>query len=102
MKDVELDPAFLKIASSYEVRGKNTVFDDKHLKFGPYRTESISRGGVAKRSSAILLRKKKISQEVGLSMVDDSGLRSKSQAEGVVSENVPLYQTGGCATNGGI
>jgi len=86
IKDVELPSEFLQSASEYGVRGKNSVFDDKQLNYGPYTTETINRGGVGKESIQVFLRDKKISQEMSFTMVDDSGLRSSAQAVGVVAK----------------
>lgn len=86
IKDVELPSSFLDTASAYEVSGKNSVFDDKQLNFGPYRTLAINRGNAVRESSKILLRKTKISEVVDFTMIDETGLRSNARAEGVVSE----------------
>ncbi len=86
IKDVELPSTFLDTATAYEIRGKNSVFDDKQLNFGPYRTLAIDRGSAVKESSKIVLRKTKISEIIDFTMVDETGLRSNARAEGVISE----------------
>jgi hypothetical protein len=86
IKDVELPPEFLTTASAYNVKGKNSVFDDRQLNFGPYTTVAINRGGISRNSSQVLLRKTRISQAVDFSMINSKGMRANARAEGVVSE----------------
>lgn len=86
IKDVQLPTKFLSAASAYDVRGKNSVFDDKQLNFGPFATTEINRGGIQKNSSKFVLRKSRISQVVEFSMINGTGMRSNARAEGVISE----------------
>ena len=86
IKDVELPPKFLSTASAYDVSGKNIVLDNKQLNFGPFTTLEISRGGIGKDSSRLILREDRTSQVVQFAMTNGIGMRSNAQAEGVISE----------------